>query len=267
MVPFVMRERVVWVAVILLGSVVSAQPSAMTRVRHFLGLEGDHDYTRTRTRTHDHDHHAGKKTDDAMIEAMHEADHHVADHDHMHVHQMAWDMHGFDERVSTDAAVDPDHDHDHAHGAEDAAAVPAHGHHHDMHAFEFDDQCFERCYELFKESLPPKNDSNALSHDAFPALVHKWCADVNDPGFKLHLSKIRTDRACQKDRLEELHDHPAATLWATLPYSFAELRHSSIILDSCMTGSLGLPNSCWPFGPIHTHIALDEMEKAQAQAR
>ena len=53
-------------------------------------------------------------------------------------------------------------------------------------------------------------------------------------------TQIRTDRACQKDRLEELHDHPAATLWATLPYSFAELRHSSIILDSCMTGSLGL---------------------------
>ena len=125
-----------------------------------------------------------------------------------------------------------------------------------MQAFENDEQCPSRCYEEFKKSLTlSRRRLSTSTADNFQLLIQRWCKDANVPGFKLNLSNTREEKNCQKDRLVEQKDGPAVALWATLPYSSFQLRRSSILLDSCITGSLGLQSSCWPYGPMRTNLA------------
>ena len=154
--------------------------------------------------------------------------------------------------ATTDMDHDMDHDMDGMHGDMD------HMDHHSMmmQAFEHDERCPSRCYEEFKKSLTLSRRRLANSTaDSFQLLIQRWCKDVNVPGFKLDLSKLREGKNCQKDRLVEQRDGPAVALWATLLYSSFQLRRSSILLDSCLTGTLGLQSSCWPYGPIRTNLA------------
>ena len=95
--------------------------------------------------------------------------------------------------------------------------------------------------------------------DRFQLLIQRWCKDANVPAFKLDLSKVRAGKNCQKDGLVEQKDGPAVVLWATLPYSSFQLRRASVLLDSCITGSLGLQSSCWPMGPIRTNLAARDL--------
>ena len=153
-----------------------------------------------------------------------------------------------------------------------------------MQAFEYDEHCSDRCYEEFKKALPtlpPNPEPGATgtagatgatgaagtagttgapsAADRFQLLIQRWCKDANVPAFKLDLSKVRAGKNCQKDGLVEQKDGPAVVLWATLPYSSFQLRRASVLLDSCITGSLGLQSSCWPMGPIRTNLAARDL--------
>lgn len=143
-----------------------------------------------------------------------------------------------------------------------------------MQAFEYDERCPDRCYGELKKALPelppkPVPDAAGASStaDDFQLLIQRWCKDANVPGFKLALSKARAGRSCQKDRLVEQRDGAAVALWATLPSSYFQLRRASILLDSCITGSLGLQSSCWPYGPIRTNLAAAASLRNETRAR